>query len=117
MEKQMEDGTIRQSSLRASSGNPGTLDAAGLLAPQRHNAKSTDPEKIIKVWEGDTYQYVVGRIIKMRACDHKAIQGFRVGEYVPPAEQKVSYNISTIGIKMHQMSDHPGKYRPPKFYQ
>ena len=56
-------------------------------------AGSTDPEKIIKVWEGDTYQYVNGRIIKMRACDHKAIQGFRVGEFVPPAEQKVSMNI------------------------
>jgi branched-chain amino acid transport system substrate-binding protein len=56
-------------------------------------AKSTDPEKIIKVWEGDTYQYVNGRLIKMRACDHKAIQGFRVTEYVPPAEQKVSMNI------------------------
>ena len=56
-------------------------------------AKSTDPEKIIKVWEGDTYQYVNGRIIKMRTCDHKAIQGFRIGEWVPPAEQKVSMNI------------------------
>jgi branched-chain amino acid transport system substrate-binding protein len=56
-------------------------------------AKSTDPEKIIKVWEGDTYKYVNGRLIKMRACDHKAIQGFRVAEYVPPAEQKQSMNI------------------------
>ena len=56
-------------------------------------AKSTDAEKIIKVWEGDTYQYVNGRLIKMRACDHKAIQGFRVGEYVPPAEQKQSMNM------------------------
>jgi ABC-type branched-subunit amino acid transport system substrate-binding protein len=56
-------------------------------------AKSTDPEKIIKVWEGDTYQYVNGRIIKMRACDHKAIQGSRVAEFVPPEEQKVSFNI------------------------
>ena len=56
-------------------------------------AKSTDPEKIIKVWEGDTYQMVNGRLISMRACDHKAIQGFRVTEYVPPAEQKVSMNI------------------------
>jgi ABC-type branched-subunit amino acid transport system substrate-binding protein len=56
-------------------------------------AKSTDAEKIIKVWEGDTYQYVNGRIIKMRACDHKAIQGFRVAEYVGPEEQKVSMNI------------------------
>ena len=56
-------------------------------------AASTDAEKIIKVWEGDTYQFVNGRIIKMRECDHKAIQGFRVGEYVPPAEQKVSFNM------------------------
>jgi len=56
-------------------------------------AKSTDPEKIIAVWEGDTYQYVTGRLIKMRACDHKAIQGFRVAEFVPPAEQKVSMNM------------------------
>ena len=56
-------------------------------------AKSTDAEKMIKVWEGDTYQYVNGRINKMRACDHKGIQGFRVAEYVPPAEQKVSFNI------------------------
>ena len=56
-------------------------------------AGSTDPEKIIKIWEGDTYQYVTGRIIKMRACDHKGIQGFRVGEFVPPAQQKVSMNM------------------------
>lgn len=56
-------------------------------------AQSTDPEKIIKVWEGDTYQMVNGRLISMRACDHKAIQGFRVTEYVPPAEQKQSMNI------------------------
>jgi ABC-type branched-subunit amino acid transport system substrate-binding protein len=56
-------------------------------------AKSTDPEKIIKVWEGDTYQYVNGRINKMRACDHKSIQGFRVAEYVGPEEQKLSMNI------------------------
>ncbi|MRR18469.1 MAG: branched-chain amino acid ABC transporter substrate-binding protein, partial [Deltaproteobacteria bacterium] len=35
-------------------------------------AKSTDPEKIIKVWEGDAYRYVNGKVVKMRACDHKA---------------------------------------------
>ena len=56
-------------------------------------AQSTDPEKIIRVWEGDTYKMVTGRLIKMRACDHKAIQGFRVGEFVPPAEQKQNMNI------------------------
>ena len=36
-------------------------------------AKSTDPEKIIKLWEGDSYRYVNGKVVKMRACDHKAI--------------------------------------------
>ena len=56
-------------------------------------AKSTDPEKIIKVWEGDSYQYANGKIMKIRACDHKAIQDLHVSEYVPPEQQKVSFNI------------------------
>ncbi len=56
-------------------------------------AASTDPEKIIKVWEGDTYQYVNGKVLKMRACDHKAIQDLHVDIYVPPEEQKVNMNI------------------------
>ncbi len=56
-------------------------------------AQSTDPEKIIKVWEGDTYQAANGRLYKMRACDHKAIQGFRIAEFVPPAQQKQNMNI------------------------
>jgi hypothetical protein len=56
-------------------------------------AGSTDAEKIIPVFEGDTYQFVSGRIVKMRACDHKAIQGFRMCEYVPPAEQKMNMNM------------------------
>jgi len=56
-------------------------------------AKSTDPEKIIKIWEGDTYRFANGKVIKMRVCDHKAIQNMTVSEYVPPEEQKVSFNI------------------------
>ena len=56
-------------------------------------AGSTDPEKIIKVWEGDSYQYVNGKILKMRACDHKAIQDLHVAIYVPPDQQKISFNI------------------------
>jgi len=56
-------------------------------------AGSTDPEKIIKVWEGDSYQMVHGKVIKMRACDHKAIQDLAAIEFVPPAEQKQSFNI------------------------
>ncbi|HEY5497013.1 MAG TPA: ABC transporter substrate-binding protein [Syntrophales bacterium] len=56
-------------------------------------AKSTDPEKVIKVWEGDTYKFVTGRILKMRACDHKAIQDFEVAEYVVPDQQKGYFSI------------------------
>jgi ABC-type branched-subunit amino acid transport system substrate-binding protein len=56
-------------------------------------AKSTDPEKIIKVWEGDTYRYPNGKVVKMRACDHKTIQPLGVTEYVPPDQQKVSMTI------------------------
>jgi ABC-type branched-subunit amino acid transport system substrate-binding protein len=56
-------------------------------------AKSTDPEKIIKVWEGDTYEYVDGHVKKMRACDHNTIQDTYITEYVPPAQQKVAMNI------------------------
>ena len=56
-------------------------------------AGSTNPEKIIKVWEGDVYQFASGKIVKMRACDHKIIQDFHVSEYVRPEQQKVSMNI------------------------
>jgi len=56
-------------------------------------AGSVDPEKIVKVWEGDTYQYGNGKIQKMRACDHKTIQDLTIFEYVPPDEQKQSFNI------------------------
>jgi len=31
--------------------------------------------------------------MKMRPCDHKAIQDLTIFEYVPPDEQKVSFNI------------------------
>jgi branched-chain amino acid transport system substrate-binding protein len=56
-------------------------------------AASADPEKIIKVWEGDTYQYANGKIQTMRACDHKTIQDLHVFEAVPPADQKDFFNI------------------------
>ncbi len=56
-------------------------------------AKSTDPEKIIKVWEGDTYRYLNGKVVKMRACDHKVIQDLGVSEAVPPDQQKKTMNI------------------------
>jgi len=56
-------------------------------------AKSTDPEKIIPLWEGDTYRYVNGKVVKMRVCDHKGIMDLGVSLYVPPEEQKISMTI------------------------
>jgi branched-chain amino acid transport system substrate-binding protein len=56
-------------------------------------AKSTDAEKVIKIWENDTYRFANGHVIKMRACDHKAMQDMIVTEYVPPAQQKASFTI------------------------
>jgi branched-chain amino acid transport system substrate-binding protein len=56
-------------------------------------AKSTDPEKIISVWENDTYQFVNGKIVFMRACDHKAVMDLAMSTFVPWEEQKVSMNI------------------------
>ena len=56
-------------------------------------AKSVDPEKIIKVWENDSYRFSNGKVLKMRACDHKAIQELHILEFVPPGEQKQSFNI------------------------
>lgn len=56
-------------------------------------AGSTDPEKIIKIWEGDSYQMPNGKVISMRAEDHKAIQALHAVEFVPWQEQKVSFNI------------------------
>ena len=56
-------------------------------------AKSTDAEKIIKIWEGDAYPYPNGKVVRMRACDHKMIQDLHVSEYVRPEKQKAGMNI------------------------
>ena len=56
-------------------------------------AGSTDPEKIIKTWEGDAYRFSNGKVMTMRASDHKVIQNLHAIEYVPPQEQKDSFNI------------------------
>jgi len=55
-------------------------------------AKSLDADKIVKVWEGDTYRFN-GKVFKMRSCDHKAIMDFTVFEFAAPEGQKVSFNI------------------------
>jgi len=56
-------------------------------------AGSTDPEKIIKVWEGDRWKDINGKILEMRPCDHKVIGDLYAEEYVPPEKQKQSFNI------------------------
>ncbi len=56
-------------------------------------AKSTDPEKIIAAWENDSYRFVNGKVVKMRACDHKVIQDLAVSEFVPWEQQKASFNM------------------------
>ena len=56
-------------------------------------AGSTKPEQIAKVWEGDTYRFLNGKVVKMRACDHKIIQNLHVYEFVRPEKQKENMNI------------------------
>lgn len=56
-------------------------------------AGTTDPEKVIEIWEGDAYQLPNGKVVTMRACDHKMITDLHSFEYVPPAEQKQAFNI------------------------
>ena len=56
-------------------------------------AGSTHADKLAKVLEGDSYQFVTGKVVKMRPCDHKAIQDFSVTELVPPDKQNVSMTI------------------------
>jgi len=71
-------------------------------------ARSLDPEKIIQTWEGDTYRFANGRVLKMRACDHKAIQNLTVKEFVPPAEQKVSFTIPPYYWSKQRSAPGPG---------
>lgn len=70
-----------------------TVSHAYWLFSVIERAKSTDPEKIINVWENDRYRTLNGKVLTMRACDHKLIQDMAVIELVPPAQQKISYNI------------------------
>jgi len=48
-------------------------------------AGSTDPEKIIATWEGDTYTTVTGQVRHMRTCDHQAIMDLYVTQLDYPS--------------------------------
>ncbi len=56
-------------------------------------AGTLEPDKIIKTWEGDSYQMPNGKIVSMRSCDHKTIADLHAYEYVAPKDQKQCYNI------------------------
>ena len=71
-------------------------------------AKTTNPEKIISVWESDTYRFANGKIVRMRACDHKMVGPVAVSEYVEPAKQKVSMIIPPYYWFQGQSADGPG---------
>ena len=70
-------------------------------------ARSTNPEKVMKVWEGDTYRFLNGKVVKMRSCDHKIIQNFHVYEYVRPEKQKVNMNIPPYYWSMKRSAPGP----------
>jgi hypothetical protein len=93
------------------------------LASVIERAKSVDPDKIVKVFEGDVYQYVNGHVVAMRACDHQAIQAIHVMENVPPEKQRNLYNIppyrytdkfSFYGTSFHVPEDKVLPWMDPK---
>lgn len=77
----------------ATANTAGWLMTTYWLASVIERAQSVDPEKIIKVWENDSFRIINGKVLKMRACDHKAIFDLGVTEYVTPDQQKISMNI------------------------
>jgi branched-chain amino acid transport system substrate-binding protein len=56
-------------------------------------AKTTNADKIVQLWEGDTYRQVNGKVMMMRACDHKVIQDLTAEVYLPPGQQKATFTI------------------------
>lgn len=70
-----------------SAGGAGVAYSTYWLLSVLDRAGSTDPEKVIKVWEGDTYKYPNGETATMRPKDHKAFQDLFMVEFVPPKQQ------------------------------
>ena len=56
-------------------------------------AGTTNAEKIIEVWENDTWADVSGNVYTMRGIDHKTERDLFIELYVPPDQQKESMNI------------------------
>ena len=66
---------------------------AGWLMDIMERAKTTNAEKIIQTWEGDTYRTANGRVYMMRGCDHKSIMDLSAEVYLPPDQQKATFTI------------------------
>ena len=59
-------------------------------------AKSTDAEKIISVWENDTFRFANGNSVKMRACDHKMIGPMGVTEFAGTGKAENVHDHSAL---------------------
>ena len=67
-------------------GNVSRLDPADLLANKRYGESAEHrPGKNYKGIGGDSYQYLNGKIIKMRPCDHKAIPHLAIYDMPHPS--------------------------------
>lgn len=60
------------------------VEAAYWLTDVLVKAGSTEPEKVIKAWEGDEWVGILGKPLKMRACDHRVERDTYVSEFVHP---------------------------------
>ncbi len=54
------------------------------LVDVMERAGSADPQKVIKVWEGDEWTGLIGEKLIMRACDHRVVRDTYVTEFVSP---------------------------------
>lgn len=62
-----------------------TIESTYWLFDVIRRAKSTKPNNVIKVWEGDVFPSLVpGHTLKMRACDHRVIRDMFVSRFVYP---------------------------------
>ncbi len=76
-------------------------------------AGSTDPEKIIQVWEGDVYQSMQG-VRTMRAADHQAVYDMYVGEAGYPTREVYEGEPYSEGYAdIHNVITIPQKYCTP----
>ncbi len=81
------------------------------LVSLMERAKTTNADKIAELWEGDSYRQVNGKVIKMRACDHKAIQDLSAELYGPTDQQKASFTIppyywlkdASFAVQIHRL--------------